>query len=280
MRAIHPDSPRLIGARRFGDALTRAMTRHQVGQNNLAKAAGVARSAVVQWRHGRNLPTLKTAIRLSEALSDDTLLAIVREARTGHCARCGKPFLHEGAGPKKYCSELCLRVTQKLRIPIDEQPRARIKRDVGKRIRVLLADVEVSLHSLEEHQASVALMCLACEPGGFCHTADCPLRPVSPLMLQLERDRKTVRLASKAAGAWKGKSREKMLEAIRAANAKRWARPGERGAAQELMLRRHRAMSEDEHQEWIETIKAAKAESKRPRINETAAVAMREVEAV
>jgi len=255
------------------------MARHQVGQVNLAKAAGVARSAVVQWRHGRNLPTLKTAMRLAESLSDDRLLAIVREARTGHCKRCGKPFLHEGAGPKKYCSERCLRVAQMLTIPPDEFE-TDVPVDITKRIRVLLIDVETSLGELEEHQASVALMCQACEPGGFCHTADCPLRPVSPLQLLLERDPRDVRMAVKAPGAWKGKSREKMLIAIRAASQRRWARPGAREEAREMMQQRHAQMSEDKHQEWIAKIKATKAGAKQPRINETAAAAMREVEAV
>jgi DNA-binding XRE family transcriptional regulator len=276
---IRIDSPRLIGARKFGDALTRAMTRHQVGQHNLAKAAGVARSAVVQWRHGRNLPTLKTARRLAEALSDDSLLAIVREARTGHCRRCGKPFLTEGAGPKKYCSERCLRIAQMLYVPADEL-KTDVPVDVKKRVRALLVDVDTSLGELEEHMAAVALMCNACEPGGLCRTADCPLRPVSPLQLQLDADGYPVQLASKAPGAWKGTSRERMLSGIRAGNARRWAKPGEREAARAVMVKRHAAMSEDEHQDWIAKIKASKAAARLPKPNEMAAAAMRVVEAV
>lgn len=254
------------------------MTRHQVGQHNLAKAAGVGRSAVVQWRHGRNLPTLKTAQRLAEALSDDSLLRIVREARTSHCARCGKPFLHDGGGPKKYCSERCLRVAQMLYVPHHEL-KVDVPADIAKQVRALLVDVETSLGDLEEHQASVALMCEACEPGGFCRTADCPLRPVSPFQLVLERDQRDVRMAVKAPGAWKGKNREAMLVAIRAANARRWARPGEREAQQALMEKRHARMSEDDHQAWIEKIKATKG-ARKPRTSETAAAAMREVELV
>jgi DNA-binding XRE family transcriptional regulator len=70
---IAQGSPRLLAAKRFGDALQVAMQRRKVGQVVLAAAAHVGRSAVVQWRMGRNLPTMETARRLSEALASPSM---------------------------------------------------------------------------------------------------------------------------------------------------------------------------------------------------------------
>jgi len=246
-------SSRLDAARRFGDALRRAMARHQVGQKRLAKQAGVASSAVAQWRMGRNLPTLATAIRVAESLGDDTLVAIVREGRTKPCARCQKPFLHEGGGPKKYCSERCLVAAQKLRVGVEPD----VPIDVAVRAKAMVADVVASLDELAVHQVAVLEFCRTCEPAGYCQTPACALRPVSPLPLAVafrEPD-----FATKAPGAWSPEHRERQLTAIREANAKRWARPGEREAQTELMRARHDAMTPEEHEAWVNRIRQSKA---------------------
>jgi DNA-binding XRE family transcriptional regulator len=266
MRTIAPGSPRLAAAKRFGDLLQEAMARRKVGQIPLSKAAKVGRSAVVQWRHGRNLPTLETARRLAEALSEPRLVTICREGRTMNCRRCGREFVHDGGGPRLYCGEMCLRAAQKLARP-DINDDVNVPVDVRKRVRAAIVEISLAMDNLAEHQVSIALMCGACEPEGFCRDSRCPLRPVSPLPLRLEREREA-ELAVQLPGAWKGRNRERQLTAIREANAIRWATPGQREAHIELMKLRHKSMTEEQRQEWREKIsvanKRAKAAPKEP----------------
>lgn len=249
-------SDRLPAARRFADELRRSMAEHKIGQHRLGKLTGCASSAVAQWRMARNLPRLDTAIRLAECLSNDRLAAIVREARTQSCQRCGTPFLNEGGAPKKYCSERCLTVAAKIRHVLGDRTPAR------KKLTAMRADLKATQESLLELQVSVQEMCRSCEPAGYCRTPECPLRPVSPLPLAFGL--KDVPLATKAPGAWSPEHREKQLTRIREANALRWSKPGEREAFSERMLKRHRDMSADQHEEWVRKIRETKAAHGKP----------------
>jgi DNA-binding XRE family transcriptional regulator len=244
-------SERLPAARRFADELRRSMAEHKVGQRRLGKLTGCASSAVAQWRMARNLPRLDTAIRLAECLSNARLAEIVREARTQACLRCGTPFLNEGGAPKKYCSERCLTVAAKIRNVLGDRTPAR------KKLTAMRADLKATQESLLEFQVSLQEMCRSCEPAGYCRTPGCPLRPVSPLSLAFGL--KDVPLATKAPGAWSPRYREKQLEAIRAGNAIRWAKPGERDAHAERMRERHASHSAEQHEEWVKKIRDTKA---------------------
>jgi len=247
---LGPNSPRLPAARRFADELRRSMREHQVGQRRLGELTGCASSAVAQWRMGRNLPRLDTAIRLAECLSNDLLAEIVREARTETCERCGAPFLNEGGAPKRYCGETCLRIAAKIRKALAPSTPLRSQ------LRAVKADLAATQVELVDLKASVELMCRSCEPAGYCRTTECPLRPVSPLPLAYGL--KDVPLATPAGGAWGPEHRDQMLARMREVNARRWSRPGDRERQSELMLQRHAASTPEEHAAWIEKIKRSK----------------------
>jgi len=255
-RELSLNSPRLPAARRFADALRRSMHEHGVGQRRLGALTGCASSAVAQWRMARNLPRLDTAIRLAECLSNDLLADIVREARTENCQRCGAPFLNEGGAPKKFCSEECLRIAAKIRLALEP------KTPLRTRLNVLKQDLASTVDELANHKVSVLAMCRTCEPAGYCRTPECALRLVSPLPLAFGL--KDVPMATPAEGAWGPEHREEMLARIRQANARRWARPGEREAASELLLRRHAVSTPEEHAAWVEKIKKTKARHNKP----------------
>ena len=44
--------------------------------------------------------------------------------------------------------------------------------------------VALELDRLAAHVSAVERFCVSCEPGGTCHDAKCPLRPVSPLRVR------------------------------------------------------------------------------------------------
>lgn len=208
-------SPHLVHAARFGAELTRAMEARGVGQGVVRDAAGVSRASIVEFRHGRNLPTLPVARRLAEALGAPKLEAIVREARTRHCEVDGRAFIQDTGRPRRYCSIACRRIgaaggnpdgtadglgllrSEMLRVgPIPKQA-------IGKAI-TLLEDAKApdiaARASLALHQDAVAAMCAGCEPEGYCRTVECALRSISPLPMA-GADPQVVR-ATKAPGRW------------------------------------------------------------------------------
>jgi DNA-binding XRE family transcriptional regulator len=238
-------SPRREHARRFGAALREAQATRRIGQKTLGPQVGVATSAISSWRAGQNLPTLKTALRLSEALQWPELYEIARDARTGVCPIDGVAFVNEGGKPKVYCGSDCRDVASRRRAvnwqpdadlvlattveqllhqtPVRKKPmRAAIAAFRATRGRATQVRVE---RRLSDHQAAVEAFCRSCEWDGFCKTPDCELRPVSPLPLE-------PRLvlpgpARPAEGAWGGANRPAMVAVVQAAARRRWARPGE-----------------------------------------------------
>lgn len=262
---LSPTSPRRDAARRFGVELRKAMVKRQVGQHRLAAAAGVASSAVANWKAGGNLPTLGTAIRLTESLDWPRLAEIVRDARRSACIQCGRTFLNEGGRPKLYCSAECRETGARRRegkvagrrdaIALLQSELLRVdpvrKQSVGKALTLLEADKSVErIDRLGMHRDAVAAMCSTCEPLGYCRTPDCPLRSVSPLpLLVTDKEGDPV---SKAPGAWAPENREHMLETIRIANGRRWARNGERERAAE----RSSQMWDENREELTEKVRA------------------------
>jgi transcriptional regulator with XRE-family HTH domain len=240
---LQTTSPRHAAAVAFGALLDRRMREREVGQHNLRDAAGVSRSAIVEYRHGRNLPSLEVALRLAEALDEPRLAEIVRQGRTLACRRCGRPFLNEAAFPKRYCSPGC----RLLGAPsLDGERRSHgeeavgllrgeflrmgavRKQQVGRALTLLddaLKPVRDAEQALSAYQDAVAAMCAACEPEGLCRTAACPLRGISPLPLA-NAPGIEVQTAVKKPGAiarWaQPGAREAFSEALR----RRWAEPG------------------------------------------------------
>ena len=279
---LSPGSSRGIAAARFGAELAKAMRARKVGQIRLAEAAGCARSAIPAWRSGRNLPRVGTAAKLAEVLEWPKLTEIARSGRTLTCARCGRPFVNNGGGPARYCSPDCRNVDQQLRRPISGAElaaavRSELERKAGVKGGIPKAPLVAALDHYARRERGrtqrvdrladqvagyrfvIDEMCHSCEPEGVCRTASCPLRPVSPLALQHGAGVREVRAVE---GPW-GSHREAQLVAIRAANAERWSRPGEREAMADRSKARFAAMSDEERTEHRRRISAGRASHER-----------------
>jgi hypothetical protein len=172
---------------RFGRELERAMRTRDVGARVVAEAVGSGRNSIRHWRDGRMLPRLDTARRLAEALDWPRLASLADELRRKACPIDGVTFVDDsGSDNRVYCAPDCQRVAEKRRI--------------GSTIDKRAAVAERRLHA---HTAAVAAYCAGCEPSGRCVTAECPLRPVSPLPLFASRiDIEPVR--SKRRNRWEG----------------------------------------------------------------------------
>jgi transcriptional regulator with XRE-family HTH domain len=163
--AVSATSARFAAAQRFGRELDRAMRRRGVGRRRLAETLGMrSASLIAHWRAGNGIPRVVQAARLAEALDAPVLLKISESIRMGNCDLCGKGFVNDGGGPKRFCSERCREVKAKVR---SGQP-SRLRADLAER-------------RLAEHKNAVEAMCRACEPDGHCHDEKCALRLVSPL---------------------------------------------------------------------------------------------------
>jgi DNA-binding XRE family transcriptional regulator len=154
-------------AQRFAKALERAMQSKDVGARPIAEALGASRTSVMYWRTGRILPRLETAHRLAAALDAPVLVKLAIELRTKVCPIDDVRFVDDtGSDNRTYCSSSCQSVSQKQR--------------AGRPIRETAVRFE---RALRRHRDAVAAFCNGCEPEGRCTTADCTLRPVSPLPL-------------------------------------------------------------------------------------------------
>jgi hypothetical protein len=115
---------------------------------------------------------------------------MIVEARTFACARagCGRTFRNDTGAPRRYCSD----VPADRREPPDRRPAARdrtarpgdartkARADPAPRGGLAIADERGRLL-----ESAIAAMCAACEPEGVCRIEDCPLRPFSPLPLEI-----------------------------------------------------------------------------------------------
>lgn len=256
-------SPHAPAAALLGAELVRAMSERGVGQRVVAEAAGVSRASVVEFRHGRNLPTVPVARRIAEALGWPRIASIVEEARRRTCATCGASFTQDTGRPRRFCSIPCRRVSVAMgRGAPDGTAQARsmllgeVLRSGPARKQVIGRAVTLIEESRSAEIANAAAvvtlrdavraMCLACEPAGYCHVAACELRPASPLPLADGPD-PVVTTAVPAAGmthdaAWR--------EAMSDANARRWAREGERERMGALSRDRWDAKGPEGREAW------------------------------
>ena len=160
---IQPHSPRRTAAIKLGKLLAQRLEERHVSRRGLAAHLSTSRSLLQMWIRGEVLPSLESAGRLAEALADDRFLEIVKASRIGKCP-CGREFLIDGGGRRKYCSPECLRAEQKVRNGV-------------------LPNRETLARRLESYRAATDAMCRSCEPEGLCRTPECALRDVSPLPL-------------------------------------------------------------------------------------------------
>lgn len=115
---------------------------------------------------------------------------MILAARTFVCARpgCGRTFRNDTGAPRRYCSAMCLRINANLRIAERHTRRAgqtgdnRTRSAATRRLKSGLAIADERGRLLE---SAIAAMCQACEPEGICRLEDCPLRPFSPLPLEI-----------------------------------------------------------------------------------------------
>lgn len=163
-------SPRRAAAFRFGAELARLIAKKKIARRELARTAGVGRSALANYLSGQNLPTLQVANRIADILESDSLRQILVESRTYVCPIDGVRFTYNGTSRRRYCSPECRRIAAKQKTGSSSRQRAD---HAERRLVNVLAAVEA--------------MCRQCEPSGQCRTADCPLRSVSPLPFVVER---------------------------------------------------------------------------------------------
>ena len=266
------DSPMAPYAAQFGAALSRAMAERQVGQGVVSTAAGVSRASIVEFRHGRNLPTLPVAQRLAESLRWPDLERIVREGRTRHCRVCGVAFIQDTGRTRRICTVSCRVIAAAmddgggridgtseglnlLRGEVLRVGPAR-KQVIGKAATLIetAKGPEIAAGAaLVTHREAVAAFCRSCS-GDYCSTPECELRPVSPL--PLVDDRATVETATKPAGRWgratgvgpRPGEREQLSESLRRTHAER---PEWRRGTSELTRQRWAAMTPEERSETM-----------------------------
>jgi hypothetical protein len=205
--AIPPDSPKRVPARTFGRELVRALGVRGIPRSEIHRATGIGRTTLDNYRTGTTLPRTEAAAAIADVLAWPRLLEIVREARTRACRRCARPFRNEGGnmGAKRYCSVECREIEASEKIA-SRRTRQAGQTDDGRRRYQALARLRSGIRIAEERAtavlSAVEAMCAACEPGGACRTADCPLRAFSPLPLAMHDVGEPRTLAAITAASW------------------------------------------------------------------------------
>lgn len=270
-KRLRDDSPMLTAAALFGAELVRAMTERHIGNKGLRDAADIgSTNALNEYRHGRNLPGIEKAQRIADALAWPKLATIVREARSGACATCGDPIIIDAGRPRLYCTVACRDIAKATRAGShpDGTAQARSmllgevlrpgparKQVIGRAVTMIeeARAVEIAQSEvLPVYRTAVGAFCRSCS-GDLCRDAACPLRPVSPLDLSTD-DREAVRATPTVRQPWS----PQRLEIVQAANARRWARPGERERAARENRARLAAMTAEERAEHGRRISAGR----------------------
>lgn len=270
-KRLRDDSPMLTAAALFGAELARAMQERGITNLGLRTAARIGSTAAVsEWRHGRNMPGIETAQRLADALDWPRIATIVRDARTGRCRQCGTPIIVDAGRPRLYCTVTCRVIARALRdgakpdgtarartMLLDEvlRPGPARKQVIGRAVTMIeeARAVEIAQSEvLPVYRTAVGAFCRSCS-GDLCRDAACPLRPVSPLDLSTD-DREAVRATPTVRQPWS----PQRLEIVQAANARRWARPGERERAARENRARLAAMTAEERAEHGRRISAGR----------------------
>lgn len=187
---LTPEHPRWEHAQRFGRELRVALSKRKIRPFQIYKQTGGGWSYCQfhSWLAGSSLPRLDRAIKLAEVLDWPQLSIIVREARTSTCQRpgCGRTFISEAGHVRKYCSARCRQLVHDYDLRYTHATRKKVvtEDELEHRVQQFLAEQAAQHDELLAHRTAVASMCNDCEPEGYCRTADCPLRSVSPLPLQ------------------------------------------------------------------------------------------------
>jgi transcriptional regulator with XRE-family HTH domain len=186
---ITPDSPKALKARVFGDELTKALRARDIPLKELAKAVGIGHTAIWYYTRGGILPKTPTALAMAAVLDWPKLGAIVLAARTFACGRpgCPRTYVHEGGGPRRYCTPSCQQQNQ-----AEKQASRRLRQagqtDTGRHHRTAVQQLRAAARIADERaqlaETAIDAMCKSCEPEGLCRDAECPLRALSPFPLR------------------------------------------------------------------------------------------------
>jgi transcriptional regulator with XRE-family HTH domain len=158
----------------FALLLRRALSRRGYTQARLAREIGLSPRAIGQWLRGDSVPTLAHVKLAADLLAFPSLADAAVKTLRHDCAICGRSFLTHGRR-RRVCGDNCATVLRTRRL---RQRRVMFDRAVGNRLR--------------EHSEAVFAFCRACEPEGLCRTASCELRPVSPLPLLIQVERRRI----------------------------------------------------------------------------------------
>lgn len=167
-------------AKECGARLKQLRVKRSVSSRSLAAATGISRTQILHYEQGRNIPTLTSAMKISDALNDRSFVDMVKACRMASCRRCRREFFVNHARPPMFCSEAC-RSSYRTGDRVVEQ----------RRVRVLSGELRL-------YRKAVDAMCRQCPDGesGCCRLADCPLRSISPLPYATESEIYRVAVAS------------------------------------------------------------------------------------
>ena len=253
---IPPGTPKAVTAAAFGRELVKAVKARGTSIKELERVTGVGHSSIDNYRRGLILPKVEVARALAATLSWPRLAEMIVSARTFVCARagCGRTFRNDTGAPRRFCSDDCVRIKNKL------LSTARANRQVGQSgswspsAAVAVRTARSGLRIADERAGllsdAIAAMCAGCEPEGVCRTADCPLRSFSPLPLEAHREGVPRTISDIRRGSFTPARRA----AITAGLTRRWADPAEH-ATQSERLRQYHA----EHPELADKTRAGVA---------------------
>lgn len=233
---LPPDSHRRLHSRKLGAHLTRTLAARKISKRGLAGTLSTSRSLLILWCKGDVLPSLDQARELAEALSDPKILEIVQEGRMLTCPVCQRRFEWIGGGRATYCSDRCRKYGANS-----------VNR---RRSNIALVENELALF-----RDRVVAFCTACELDGICKTADCELRPVSPLPLRAPVDVDAAQPWERGPLTDEGRARQAE------ARERRWSRPGERERWGAHMRAVHPANDPERRDAWREAVAAGRRAS-------------------
>ncbi len=257
---IPPGTPKAVKAAAFGRELVKACRSRNVPLKELERVTGVGHTSLDNYRRGLVLPKVEVARALAATLDWPRLASMIAAARTFECARkgCLRTFRNDTGAPRKYCTEMCRRIAENLRQAAARNRRAG-QHDARAGVwmsgpRAGEPQLRAALRLADEQAAlmddAIAAMCAGCEPEGVCRTADCPLRPYSPLPLEAHCIGEPRTLDRIRTDSWTPARRERFMAGLQA----RWADPAEHVAQSERSLRYHA-----EHPEWADRMRALAA---------------------
>lgn len=252
---IPEGSPKAAKAAEFGRELVRACQARDVSFNELERVAGVGHTTLDSYRRGLILPRTEPALALAEALQWPKLAELIRRFRTFPCARkgCPKTFTNDGGNQKAYCSEMCRRIAENVRMA-SRRARQASHTGSGRRAAQEIQLLKSGLRIADERNVmlvqAIEAMCHGCEPEGACRTADCPLRPFSPLPLSSREIGQPRTVAQARSESWTPERRANHSQH----STRRWSREGERDRQSAGTRAWHESLTPEERAEFARKV--------------------------